>query len=81
MDISETDVLRQHLLATDSRFAELAREHSSYEQRLTQLSALSYPSADELVEESTLKKKKLFLKDQMESIVRHYRQEHSAAGH
>ena len=78
MDFSETEALRRHLLANDDQFALLAHEHGEYEKRLTELSSLSYPSAEEQMEESTLKKKKLHLKDQMETIMRRYRQQ--AAG-
>jgi uncharacterized protein YdcH (DUF465 family) len=79
MDFSETEALKQQLVANNSQFAELALEHSNYEQRLSQLAALTYPSAQEQMEESTLKKKKLYLKDQMESILRQYKAQ--AAGH
>jgi uncharacterized protein YdcH (DUF465 family) len=78
MEFSDTEALKQHLLGNDSKFAELAREHSSYENRLSELSSLHYPSSQEQLEESTLKKKKLYLKDQMESILREYKQQ--AAG-
>lgn len=78
MDFSETEALKQHLLATDARFASLAEEHGRYERRLSELAALHYPSAEEQMEESTLKKKKLYLKDQMESILRRYKQEQAA---
>jgi uncharacterized protein YdcH (DUF465 family) len=78
MDFSETEALKQHLLASNAAFAQLAEEHRTYEDRLTQLAALHYPSAEEQMEESTLKKKKLYLKDQMESILRQYKQQ--AAG-
>lgn len=80
MSFSETEALKQHLLTNDSQFADLAREHGEYEKRLSELAALHYPSAEEQMEESTLKKKKLFLKDQMESILRRYKEER-AAGH
>ena len=80
MDVSETEALKQQLLANDSQFAALAHEHSEYEKRLCELAALHYPNAEEQVEESTLKKKKLFLKDQMESILRRYREQQHAAG-
>jgi len=78
MDFSETEALKRQLAASDTRFAELALEHSNYEQRLSQLASLTYPSLQEQMEESTLKKKKLYLKDQMESILRQYKQQ--AAG-
>ena len=78
MDFSDTEALKRHLLANDAKFQELARQHGHYEDRLSQLSALSYPSAEEQMEESTLKKKKLYLKDQMETILRQYRQQQAA---
>ena len=80
MELSETEALKQHLLANDTQFAALAREHKSYDERLTELAALHYPSADEQMEVATLKKKKLFLKDQMETILRQFRQQ-QAKGH
>jgi len=78
MDFSETEALKQHLLTSNPTFAQLVEEHQTYEQRLTQLASLHYPSAEEQIEESTLKKKKLYLKDQMESILRQHKQQ--AAG-
>jgi hypothetical protein len=47
----------------------MAREHGRYEERLSELSALTYPSDEEQLEEVTLKKKKLALKDQMYSLM------------
>jgi uncharacterized protein YdcH (DUF465 family) len=81
MNLSDTEALKQHLLANDSQFAALVQEHSEYEKRLSELAALLYPSVAEQVEESTLKKKKLYLKDQMESIMRRYKEQQQAAGH
>jgi uncharacterized protein YdcH (DUF465 family) len=78
MDFSEAEALKQHLLANDADYASLAQEHRQYEKRLSELAALHYPSADEQMEEMTLKKKKLYLKDQMEVILRRYKQEQAA---
>jgi uncharacterized protein YdcH (DUF465 family) len=78
MDFSDTEALKQHLLANDAKFRDLALQHGHYEDRLSQLSALHYPSAEEQMEESTLKKKKLYLKDQMETILRQYKQQQAA---
>lgn len=80
MSFSDTDALKQQLIASNPQFAELANQHQEYEKRLSELAALHYPSAEEQFEEATLKKKKLFLKDEMESIMRGYR-EQQAAGH
>ncbi len=72
MDIATTDSLKEELINHDPEFRELAREHHKYEERLSELSALSYPSDEEQLEEITLKKKKLALKDQMYSIMLQY---------
>ena len=69
MDLSNTDGLREQLIQMDPEFRELAREHGRYEARLTELSALAYPSDEEQLEEVTLKKKKLAVKDQMHEIM------------
>ena len=72
MDTVTTDSLKEELMTRDPEFRELAREHTRYEQRLSELSALTYPSDEEQLEEITLKKKKLALKDQMYSIILQY---------
>ena len=69
MEMAKADSLKEELMASNPEFRELAREHGRYEQRLSELSALSYPSDEEQLEEVTLKKKKLALKDQMYSLM------------
>ena len=69
MDVTTADMLKEELISRDPEFRELAREHTRYEQRLSELSGLTYPSDEEQLEEITLKKKKLALKDQMYSIM------------
>ncbi|MFN2531472.1 MAG: DUF465 domain-containing protein [Pyrinomonadaceae bacterium] len=72
MDIATTDTLKEELINRDPEFRELAREHHKYEERLSELCALPYPSDEEQLEEITLKKKKLALKDQMYSMIVQY---------
>jgi uncharacterized protein YdcH (DUF465 family) len=69
MNVTTADLLKEELINRDPEFRELAREHTRYEQRLSELSSLAYPSDEEQLEEVTLKKKKLALKDQMYSIM------------
>jgi uncharacterized protein YdcH (DUF465 family) len=69
MEITKADSLKEELMASNPDFREMAREHGRYEQRLSELSALTYPSDEEQLEEVTLKKKKLALKDQMYSLM------------
>jgi uncharacterized protein YdcH (DUF465 family) len=69
MESTSTDSLKEELIMTDPEFRELAREHGRYEARLSELSSLAYPNDEEQLEEITLKKKKLAVKDQMHEIM------------
>ena len=66
------DQLREHLLYSDNDFRQLAEQHEELETRLTELSRQLYRSSSEEGERSTLKKRKLQLKDRMEEIIRDY---------
>ncbi len=66
--------LRNLLLQKDDEFRQLAAKHHDLEERLHELVVKPYLSDPERVEESTLKKRKLQLKDRMEDILRRYRQ-------
>ena len=69
---------RDQLLSSHDEFRKLAVEHTQYSQRLESLTQKRYLTEDEKLEEVRLKKLKLRLKDQMESIERQYRQVHVA---
>jgi uncharacterized protein YdcH (DUF465 family) len=71
--------LKQHLLQTDPEFRDLARVHRQLDDRLHSLEVKHYLSESEQVEEVTIKKRKLHLKDRMEDIMRRYRHAESAA--
>jgi uncharacterized protein YdcH (DUF465 family) len=79
METTNTDGLKEQLIAGDPEFRELAREHGRYEQRLSELSSLPYPSDEEQLEEVTLKKKKLAVKDQMQAIISRHQSSESTA--
>ena len=57
---------------TDEEYHDLAAKHHELDERLTQLTAKHYLSEPEQLEEVRLKKVKLQLKDQMESILRRH---------
>jgi len=67
--------LKEELMRTDEEFHNLAARHHELDNRLHELTAKHYLSEPEQVEETTLKKRKLQLKDRMEDILRRHRQE------
>ena len=79
MSAAEAQEVKNFLLASDPQFRTLAEQHHELDDRLHQLIDKHYLSATEQVEEINLKKKKLALKDQMESILREYARQHSRA--
>jgi hypothetical protein len=76
MSTTELQEAKTFLLHSDQEFRELVEHHQHLDDRLQQLSEKSYLSELEHVEQVTLKKRKLALKDQMESVVRDYARRH-----
>jgi uncharacterized protein YdcH (DUF465 family) len=62
--------LRDALLIENDEYRQLDRQHHEYESRLHVLNEKAVLSDDEQFEETTLKKKKLQIKDRMEAIAR-----------
>lgn len=65
---------RDQLFENHEEFRKLAIEHTQYEQRLDSLTQKRFLTDDEKLEEVRLKKLKLRLKDQMQSIERQLQQ-------
>ena len=65
--------LKSVLLSTDEEFSQLAAKHHELDDRLHQLTAKHYLSEPEQLEQVTLKKRKLQIKDRMEDILRRHR--------
>ena len=76
MDMTTVDTVRDELLKENQEFRELVQQHQSYEERLNELADLTYPNDDELIEESTLKKKKLLIKDEIYAMMNEYSKAH-----
>lgn len=68
--------VRDQLLATNDEFRRLSQEHSQYQHRLESLIQKKYLSEDEKIEEVRLKKLKLRLKDQMQSLEQKFLTDH-----
>ena len=68
--MAEAQDVKHLLLETNEEYRELASKHHELDSRLHELAAKHYLSDSEHIEEVRLKKRKLQLKDRMESIVR-----------
>jgi len=76
MDISTSEAVKGELLKSNPAFRDLVHQHQNYEQRLMELCGLTYPNDDEQIEESTLKKKKLMVKDAIYAMMHDYEISH-----
>jgi uncharacterized protein YdcH (DUF465 family) len=76
MDMSTPDAVRDQLIKTNPNFRDLVNQHQNYEERLTELAHLTYPNDDEQLEEVTLKKKKLQIKDAIYAMMHDYEVSH-----
>jgi len=63
----------------DPEFRQWAEEHHTCEARLHELTTKPDISTEEELEEKTLKKRKLHLKDQMAERIRSYESQHAVA--
>jgi len=69
----DTHELRDQLLQSDAAFRQLVTEHHDLDERIRHLSSQSFLSSHEQLEEASLKKRKLHLKDQIEEALRRHR--------
>lgn len=74
MNMTTTNPVPDELMKNQT-FRELVHKHDNYEKRLTELASLNYPNDDELLEESTLKKKKLAIKDEIYTMIQSHSQD------
>ena len=68
---TDFEAMKQQLLESNDEFRQLATQHHDLDERIHNLATRPYLSEPEQIEEVTLKKRKLQLKDQMESMLRH----------
>ena len=78
MNAAEAQETKNLLLQRDETYRELATQHHQLADRLHELTEKHYLSTTEQLEEVTLKKRKLALKDRMEEIVRGYSHSHAS---
>ena len=73
MSSAEAQEVKSLLLQSDDTYRQLANKHHELDTRLHELSEKHYLTSSEQFEETTIKKRKLALKDQMEEMARQYR--------
>lgn len=76
MDMLNTNAVKDELLKSNPTFRELIQQHQGYEKRLNELAHLNYPNDNEMLEESTIKKKKLLIKDEIYAMMQEYSNSH-----
>lgn len=74
-----SEAVKEYLLKENEEFQRLAKKHRELDERITVLSERFLLSDEEKVEEATLKKKKLAIKDKMADLVRRYETERTAS--
>ena len=72
MSVAEAQEVKNLLLKSHDEYRQLAERHHQLDDRLHELTEKHYLSDTEQLEEVTIKKRKLALKDQMEAIARDY---------
>ena len=75
---TDFEEMKKQLLQSNDEFRRLATQHHDLDERIHSLATRQYLSEPEQLEEVTLKKRKLQLKDQMESMLRHHRPSEAA---
>ena len=76
MNTAETQEVKHFLLQSHDQYRDLAERHHALDDRLHELIDKPHLSESEQVEETTIKKRKLALKDSMERIVLEWTRDH-----
>lgn len=75
--MDEMDV-KEYLRRNDEAFRQLADKHQAYERELERFKHKPYLNPQEQFRETEIKKKKLFLKDQMQLLIHQHQTEQPA---
>ena len=67
--------IKERLMSANPEFRRLVEEHQQYEGKLAEIQNRHHMTDQDRLEEINLKKKKLHLKDQMNSMIQKFRNE------
>jgi uncharacterized protein YdcH (DUF465 family) len=70
--VTTEEQLKAHLMSTDERFRHLAEQHHTLDGQLMALESKLHLTDEEQLEEARLKKLKLRMKDEMQSMLHHH---------
>ena len=73
MMMKKEEEIKEHLMSADPEFRRLVEEHREYEGKLAEIQNRHHITDQDRLEEINLKKKKLHLKDQMNSMIQRFR--------
>ena len=73
--LMKEEEIKEHLMSANPEFRRLVEEHKQYEGQLNDLHNRHHMTEQDHIEEVRLKKKKLHLKDQMNSMIQKFRNE------
>jgi uncharacterized protein YdcH (DUF465 family) len=79
MNTAEAQEVKHFLLQSHDQYRELAERHHALDDRLHELTEKPHLSETEQFEETTIKKRKLALKDRMEQIVLEWARDHHSS--
>jgi uncharacterized protein YdcH (DUF465 family) len=78
METNTQDELKAHLMATSEEFRGLAAQHAQLHKQLEELETKQHLTDQEQLDEVSLKKQKLHLKDQMNAVLSRSKARHVA---
>mgnify|MGYP001427340960 CR=1 FL=1 len=79
MSAAEAQEVKNLLLRSNEQYRQLSERHHQLDDRLHELTALRHLTDSQQIEQVTLKKRKLALKDQMEQMALEYAKTHIRA--
>lgn len=81
MDRNAEEEIKAHLMKASEEFRNLAEQHRSLKRQVVELESKPFLTEEEEIEEQRLKKLKLHLKDQMETMINEHRLQTASSAH